>query len=275
MEQSVDEVFQQVMAVVTTYGLDVIGAAVILIVGLIASNWVQSAIERSLARFPRVDATLRGFLAGLGKYLVLAIVVIATLQRFGVQTTSLVALIGAAGLAVGLALQGTLGNLAAGVMLLLFRPFKVGDYIEGAGTAGSVKVLTLFTTELATPDNVQIIVPNANLWGTSIKNYSHHATRRVDITVGIGYGEDIDKAMAVIRRLAGADERVHAEPEPFVAVADLADSAVILAVRLWCKAADYWPLKFAMTKAIKEAFDAEGIAIPFPQRDVHLHESKA
>lgn len=275
MDQSASEILQQVTAVVTTYGLDVLGAAVILIVGFAASNWARAGVENALGRFPRVDATLRGFLGALVKYLILAFAVIATLQRFGVQTTSLVALLGAAGLAVGLALQGTLSNVAAGVMLLLFRPFKVGDYIEGAGMAGTVKALTLFTTELATPDNVQIIVPNAQLWGASIKNYSYHATRRVDLLVGIGYGEDMDKAIAVVRRLAEADERVLADPEPFVVIGELADSSVNLVIRLWCKSADYWPLKFAMTKAIKEAFDAEGISIPFPQRDVHLYETKA
>lgn len=275
MEQSADEIFQQVVAVVTTYGLDVVGAAVILIVGFVASSWARAATENGLKRIERVDATLRGFLGALVKYLVLAFAVIATLQRFGVETTSFVAVLGATGLAVGLALQGTLSNVAAGVMLLLFRPFKVDDYIEGAGMAGTVKSLTLFTTELATPDNVQIIIPNAQLWGASLKNYSHHATRRVDLVVGIGYGESMDKAMTVIRRLAEADERVLADPEPFVAVAELADSSVNLVVRLWCKASDYWPLKFTMTKAIKEAFDAEGISIPFPQRDVHLYEAKA
>lgn len=275
MDQSASEIYQQVMTVVTTYGLDVLGAAVILIVGFVASNWARAGVESALGRFPRVDATLRGFLGALVKYLILAFAVIATLQRFGVQTTSLVALLGAAGLAVGLALQGTLSNVAAGVMLLLFRPFKVGDYIEGAGMAGTVKALTLFTTELATPDNVQIVVPNAQLWGASIKNYSYHATRRVDLLVGIGYGEDMDKAIAVVRRLAEADERVLADPEPFVVIGELADSSVNLVIRLWCKSADYWPLKFAMTKAIKEAFDAEGISIPFPQRDVHLYETKA
>lgn len=275
MNQSVDEISQQVMTVVTTYGLDVIGAAIILIVGLVASNWARAGIERGLKRFERVDATLRVFMGALVKYLVLAFAVVATLQRFGVETTSFVAIVGAAGLAIGLALQGTLSNVAAGVMLLLFRPFKVGDYIEGAGTAGTVQSLTLFTTELATPDNVQIVVPNAHLWGTAIKNYSHHATRRVDLVVGISYGDDMDKAMGVIHKLAKADGRVCAEPEPFVAVAELADSSVNLVVRLWCKSADYWAIKFGMTKAIKEAFDAEGISIPFPQRDVHLHQAKA
>ncbi len=181
---------------------------------------------------------------------------------------------GAAGLAIGLALQGTLSNVAAGVMLLLFRPFKTGDYIDGGGVAGTVKSVSLFVTELATPDNVQIVVPNADLWGTAIKNYSHHPVRRVDLLIGIGYGDDIDTAMGIIRKLAEDDERVHAEPEPFIVVGDLGDSSVNLIVRLWCDSANYWPLKFAMTKAIKEAFDREGVTIPFPQRDVHLHEVK-
>lgn len=275
MDESISIYFEEALATVTTYGLDVIGAIVILIAGFIVSGWVRTGIENSLKRFPRLDDTLRGFAGVLGKYLVLAFAFIATLERFGVETTSFIAVLGAAGLAIGLALQGTLSNVAAGVMLLLFRPFKAGDYIDGGGVAGTVKSLSLFTTELATPDNVQIVLPNAELWGKAIKNYSHHATRRVDWLIGIGYGDDMDKAIGVIRKLADADERVHADPEPFVVIGELGDSSVNLVVRLWCDVANYWGLKFDMTKAIKEAFDAEGISIPFPQRDVHLHEVKA
>jgi small conductance mechanosensitive channel len=274
MDESISIYFEEAMDVITTYGLDVIGAIVILIAGFIVSGWVRSGIEKSLKRFPRVDDTLRGFAGALGKYAVLAFAVIATLERFGVETTSFIAVLGAAGLAIGLALQGTLSNVAAGVMLLLFRPFKSGDYIDGGGVAGTVKSLTLFTTELATPDNVQIVVPNADLWGTAIKNYSFHKTRRVDFLIGIGYGDDIDKAMGIIRKLADADPRVHADPEPFIVVGELGDSSVNLIVRLWADSPNYWALKFDMTKAIKQAFDAEDITIPFPQRDVHLHEVK-
>ena len=198
---------------------------------------------------------------------------IAVLSQFGVQTASLIAVFGAAGLAVGLALQGTLSNVAAGVMLLLFRPFKVGDYIDGGGVSGTVKVISLFVTELATPDNVQIIAPNSQMWGTAIRNYSFHNTRRVDFLVGIDYGDNIDTAMATIRRVSGADTRVHRDPEPFVVVGELGDSSVNLIVRLWVNAADYWGVKFNLTKAFKEQLEADGITIPFPQQDVHMHQA--
>jgi len=218
---------------------------------------------------------LTGFFSSLVKYVILAFTVVAVLNRFGIETTSLVAVLGAAGLAIGLALQGTLSNVAAGVMLLMFRPYKVGDFIEGAGLAGTIKATGLFTTDMATGDNIHIVVPNSQLWGAAIRNFSHHATRRVDLTVGIGYGDDIDKAMDVIQRIAADEPRIHADPEPFVAVANLGDNAVELVVRVWVDAGDYWGVKFAMTKTIKQTFDKEGISFPFPQRDVHIYQEKA
>ena len=216
-----------------------------------------------------------GFFGSLVKYVIIAITIIAVLNRFGVETTSLVAVVGAAGLAIGLALQGTLSNVAAGVMLLLFRPFKVGDYIEAAGLAGTVKSISLFVTEMATPDNVQIIAPNAQLWGAAVKNFSFHETRRVDLLIGIAYEDDIDKAMAAIHAVVGADSRSHDDPAPMVAVAELADSSVNLTVRVWCQAGDYWGLKFDLTKAVKERLDAEGITIPFPQVQTHVTQVEA
>jgi small conductance mechanosensitive channel len=204
------------------------------------------------------------------RYLILTLTVLAVLSEFGVQTASLITVFGAASLAIGLALQGTLGNLAAGVMLLFFRPFRVGDYVEAGGHAGTVKAVDLFMTEFATPDNVRILVPNGQIWGGSVVNYSHHETRRVDLTVGIDYGDDIDKAFATVRKAIAADARVHAEPEPLVAVAELADNSVNIVIRVWCDAGDYWPLKFDLTKALKEALDKAGISIPFPQRVVHM-----
>jgi small conductance mechanosensitive channel len=275
MEESVTTAAEQVYALIVTYGLSVVGAIVILVVGLYLSGWAARAVERGLLRTGKVDATLGQFFGSLVKYVVVAFTVIAVLSEFGVQTASLIAVFGAAGLAVGLALQGTLSNVAAGVMLLLFRSFKVGDYIDGGGVAGTVEVISLFTTELATPDNVQIIVPNGQLWGASIRNYSFHPTRRVDYLIGISYGDDIDKAMATIRRVSEADARVHKDPEPFVAVGELADSSVNLVVRLWVDAADYWGVKFDLTKAYKEALEADGITIPFPQQDVHMHQAAA
>jgi small conductance mechanosensitive channel len=171
---------------------------------------------------------------------------------------------GAATLAIGLALQGTLSDLAAGFMLILFRPYKLGQYVDIGGTAGTVKDLNLFITELVTPDNVQIIVPNGQSWGSIITNYSAHDTRRVDLVFGIDYGDSADKAMGIILDAARADDRVHADPEPWARVTNLGDSSVDLTARLWCDAGDYWDLKFALTKTIKEAFDAQGISIPYP-----------
>lgn len=270
----VQSLIDQVITIVTTYGLNVVGAIAILIIGWTIAGWARNAVAKALGRIKGVDEMLTSFFSSLVKYVIIAFTVVAVLNRFGVETTSLVALLGAAGLAIGLALQGTLSNVAAGVMLLLFRPFKVGDFIEGAGLAGTIKDTGLFTTELATGDNIHIIVPNSQLWGTAIRNFSHHPKRRVDMTVGIGYGDDIDKAMNLIKTIASADERVHQDPEPFVAVANLGDHAVELVVRVWANNADYWAVKFAMTKAIKQTFDKEGVSFPFPQRDVHIYQEK-
>lgn len=270
-----EEMAQQGIDLVVAYTPRVIGGLVILIIGWIIASWLASMTRRAVGRVERIDLTLKNFFASLVRYLVLILTGLAVLSQFGVQTASLIAVLGAAGLAIGLAMQGALSNLAAGVMLLLFRPFKIGDYIEGGGTAGSVKELTLFTTELATPDNVQVIVPNGALWGSIIKNYSFHETRRVDFDLGIGYADDIGAAMAAVREVLAADSRVRTEPEPQVVVGELGDSSVNLIVRAWCQAADYWDLRFDLTRRFKETFDAKGISIPFPQRDVHFHQARA
>jgi len=275
MEQSIEDVWTMVMALMATYGLSVIGAVVILVVGFVIAGWVRGSVDRGLSKFKKVDETLRSFFSSLAYYAVVIFTVIAVLSQFGVQTTSFIAVLGAAGLAIGLALQGTLSNVAAGVMLLLFRPFKVGDYIEAGGLAGTVKGISLFVTELATPDNVQIIAPNAQLWGSAIKNYSFHPTRRVDIVMGIAYEDEIDKALAAIVDEAKKDSRVSADPAPMAAVTDLGDSSVNFVVRVWCNAADYWGLKFDLTKNLKNRMDAEKITIPYPQRTVHMTAAAA
>lgn len=269
-EQSFEELWTMVVALVTSYGLSVIGAIVILIVGFVIAGWVRRSVERGLSKFRKVDETLRSFFSSLAYYAIIVFTIIAVLSQFGVETTSFIAVLGAAGLAIGLALQGTLSNVAAGVMLLLFRPFKVGDYVEAGGLAGTVKSISLFVTELATPDNVQIIAPNSELWGSAIKNYSFHPTRRVDIVLGIAYEDEIDKALAAIVEEAKKDSRVLGDPEPMAAVTDLGDSSVNFTVRVWCNAADFWPLKFDLTKNLKNRMDAEGITIPYPQRTVHM-----
>ena len=274
MEQ-VNPIGREVMTVVTTYGLDVIGAIVILIIGWWLSGRVSSMVRKALKRSKYVDETLQGFFASLVKYTIIVFTIIAVLNQFGVQTTSFIAVLGAAGLAIGLALQGTLSNIAAGVMLLIFRPFKVGDFIDGGGNSGTVKSISLFITEMATPDNVQIIVPNASLWGTSIKNFSANSKRRVDFVFGIGYGDDMNKAIKEILAIAGKDERIDAEPAPMCVVGNLGESSVDLVCRVWCNAGDYWGIKFDMTQAVKERFDKAGISIPFPQRDVHIIKDAA
>jgi small conductance mechanosensitive channel len=207
-------------------------------------------------------------------YLTLIAVVIAVLSLFGIETTSLIAVLGAAGLAVGLALQGTLSNFAAGVMLLIFRPFKVGDYVEVAGTAGSVQEVGIFSSVLHTPDNVKITIPNSAVYGDTIKNYSANDTRRNDLLIGISYDDDIARALETIRRVLAGDSRVLDDPEPTVAVAELADSSVNLVVRPWCAGGDYWPLRFDLTHKLKEELEAAGCSIPYPQRDVHVHRDE-
>jgi small conductance mechanosensitive channel len=270
MEEKISEIIRPVTEAVATYGLNVLGAIVILIVGMMFAGWAQSATRKALSKISRLDTTLRVFFASIVKYLIIVLVILAVLNQFGVQTTSLIALVGAAGLAIGLAVQGTLSNVAAGVMLLIFRPFRVGDFIEAGGQSGTVHELGLFLTEMNTPDNVRISVPNAGIWGSAIKNYSFNPTRRIDLLIGIAYEDDMDKAMGSIGAVIGGDERAHRDPAPTIAVSELAESSVNIVVRIWCDAGNYWPLRFAVTKAIKERLDADGITIPFPQHHIHI-----
>lgn len=264
-----EDVLQEVITVLTSYGLDVLGAIIILIIGNIISKRVPVSVKKLLAKND-TDQTVVNFLGSMVRMLIMTFTVLLVLAQFGVQTASLIAVLGAAGLAIGLALQGTLSNVAGGVMLLFFRPVRIGDYVEAAGHGGTVVAVNLFTTELSTPDNVQIILPNSNVWGSAIKNFSYHKTRRVDLVMGIAYEDDMDKAIEIMHNLIVADSRAHKDPAPMIAVAELADSSVNFTVRIWCDGSDYWPLKFHMTKAIKEGFDKGGISIPFPQQVVHL-----
>ncbi len=265
-----EDVLRQIAEALSTYGLSVLGAVIILVVGFMVAGWAARMTKRLLDRSERLESTLKPFVVSIVRYAIIIFTVIAVLDQFGVQTTSLLAVLGAAGLAVGLALQGTLSNLAAGVMLLIFRPFKIGHYIEAAGIAGSVEEISLFTTELNTPDNVHITVPNGQLWGAAIKNYSRNTTRRADVSVGIDYGDDIGKALEIIRTVVLSDPRVRQEPAPMFLVTGLGESSIDLQARAWCAASDYWPLRFDLNRKVKEALDAGGITIPFPQRTVHL-----
>lgn len=244
--------------------LNVLKAAVVLVVGWIIAGWVSSLLRKRVNANPRIDATIGNFVSSIVKWAILLVVGIAVLGLFGIEATSLVAVLGAATLAIGLALQGTLSDIAAGFMLILFRPYKLGQFVDIGGTTGTVKDINLFVTELVTPDNVQVILPNGKAWGATISNFSHHDTRRVDMVFGIDYNDSADEAMAIITGVAEADARVHADPAPWVRVTNLGDSSVDLTVRVWVNAADYWDVKFGMTKAVKEAFDAKGISIPYP-----------
>ena len=259
----------QVVEIITVYGLDVLGAVIILVVGMWFANWVSRMVAKALGKASKIDATLISFFSSATKYVIMAFVGIAVLNQFGVQTASLIAILGAAGLAIGLALQGTLSNVAAGVMLLIFRPFRVGDYVETAGHGGTIRELNLFFTLMNTPDNILISIPNAKIWGDSIRNFNANKTRRVDFVFGVSYSSDLDKAKSSIMDVISSDERTHTDPEPLVEVMDLGESSVNLVVRVWVNTPDYWAVKFSLNKAVKERLDKEGIEIPFPTRTIY------
>jgi small conductance mechanosensitive channel len=275
--QGIDAYVQQTTGVVvdliSTWGLKVLGALVLLVAGRMVAGWARRAARRGLER-ARVEATLVPFVSGLAYYVLLAVVVVAVLGMVGIQTTSLLAVFGAAGLAVALAMQGTLSNFSSGVMLLVFRPFQVGDYVEAGDTAGSVEAIGMFSTSLNTPDNVRILVPNSKVYGSTIKNYAANPTRRNDITIGISYDDNIGTAISTIKDVLDADERVLAEPETVIAVSELGDSSVNIVVRPWCKREDYWGMRFDLMRTLKERLEAAGCSIPYPQRDVHLFETE-
>jgi small conductance mechanosensitive channel len=250
----------------------VLAAVIILVVGRMAAGWTRKITRKALER-GNVDKTLVPFVAKLVYVAVLAVVVVAALNRVGVATTSVVAIFGAAGLAVGLAMQGTLSNFASGVMLLVFRPFDLGNYVDIGGTAGTVMEIGIFATTLKSPDNIKVTVPNSQIYGATISNYNGYETRRVDMVMGIAYDDNIQTALDTIRSIIAADERVLADPAPQIAVSNLGDSSVDIVVRPWCNAADYWNLKFDLTRRFKEGLESAGCSIPFPQRDVHLYQT--
>lgn len=266
---SVQKIIDRLQTFMTDYGLRIIGAILILIIGRIVASIVRSIVRKILTR-SKVDATIVSFFGTMAYFLVLAFTIVAALSKFGVETASFVAILGAAAFAVGFALQGSLSNFAAGVMILLFRPFKVGDFIDAAGVAGVVKEVHVFTTVINTPDNIKIIVPNSKISGDVIKNVTGYDTRRIDMVIGISYGSPIGKAMEIAMNVMKSDPRVLDDPAPQVAVSELADSSVNLVVRPWAKTADYWGARFDITRKIKEAYDENGIEIPFPQRVVHM-----
>lgn len=243
-------------------------AAVILIVGFFIAGFVKRRIMTLTDRSRHFDKTMGSFLASVARYGILALTIIFVLQQFGFQTTSLVALLGAAGLAIGLALQGVLGGVAAGVMLVVFRPIKVGDFVEVNGRSGTVKDISIFTTELASVDKVQIIIPNSQVWGNVITNYSIYDTRRAEWLFGVSYGTNLAEAERIIRDTVLSDPRALSQPEPFIQINNLGDFSVDFLVRVWVKAPDYFQYQADMKRKVKEAFDAGGIEIPFPTRTV-------
>ncbi|MDO6568344.1 mechanosensitive ion channel [Alteromonas sp. 1_MG-2023] len=254
------------------WGINIAMAIVIYVIGRIVVGFILSIFRRLMAK-SKYDAMLVDFLEAIISAILMLFVIVASLNQLGVDTTSLVAILGAAGLAIGLSLQDSLKNFAAGVMLLVFKPFKSGDFVEAGGTAGTINKIGIFTTTMTTPDNKEIIVPNGGIYSNNITNYSAKETRRVDMVVGIGYDADLRKAKEILNEMVRADERILSEPAPTVAVSELADSSVNFVVRPWCKASDFWGVKFDFTEQVKLRFDQEGISIPFPQMDVHLHKN--
>ncbi|MCB2206362.1 mechanosensitive ion channel [bacterium] len=256
---------------VQLYAVDIVIAIVIVILGRIVVKMLGGLVSKLMQR-KGVDETLNKFAVSIITALLMAVVFIAALGQLGVETTSLVAIVGAAGLAVGLALQGSLSNFASGVMLIVLRPFKAGDFVEAGGVSGSVQEVSVITTTLLTPDKKRVVIPNAQITGGAITNYSVEETRRIDFVFGIGYDDDIKKAKQVMTEVVNSDERVLKDPAPTIAVLELADSSVNFAVRPWVKTADYWAVYFDITERMKLRLDEEGISIPFPQRDVHLFQ---
>lgn len=237
------------------------------------AGWVRSAVNRALGKVPNMDNTLRPFLANMVRWVILAFVIVAVLNQFGVETTSMIAVLGAAGLAIGLALQGTLSNVASGVMLLLMRPFKIGDFITAGSLSGTVMEIGLFTSELKTGDGIYIMAPNSQIWDQNIINFARNPTRRIDILVGIAYDDDIDAAQKALQDMMDGDARVLKDPAPMTMVMDLADSSVNVNLRCWANVADFWAVQWDLRKGAKAAVEAAGCTIPFPQRDVHLIQS--
>ncbi len=259
---------------VMQYGIKLIAAIAIFIIGKIVANWLKKLITRVMTK-AEIDQIIIGFTSSIAYIAMLAFVVVAALGQLGIQTTSFIAILGAAGLAIGLALQGSLSNFAAGFLMIIFRPFKVGDFIEAAGVSGKVNAIHIFTTTLTTPDNKTIIVPNAKIGNDNIVNYSTQPTRRVELTIGVAYDADLKQVRNILEDIVSKDERILKDPPHQIAVKELADSSVNFVVRLWVESADYWDVFFDANETVKIRFDEAGIGIPFPQRDVHVYEHKA
>ena len=256
------------------YGLQLLAAIAIFIVGKMVAKWIRKLVTRVMKK-AEIDQIIIGFTSNIAYIAVLAFVIVAALGQLGIQTTSFIAILGAAGLAVGLALQGSLANFAAGFLMIIFRPFKVGDFVEAAGVSGSVQSIQIFTTTLITPDNKTIIIPNGKIGNDNIINYSTQANRRVDLTVGVAYDADLKQVRSVLEDIVSKDDRILDDPAHQIAVSELADNSVNFVVRLWVKSEDYWGVFFDTNESVKVRFDDAGIGIPFPQGFVHLYHQKA
>ncbi len=268
---NVEALVNQGTEIVLTYGPKLVAAIAVLVIG----GWVVKAVIRGVAKAMDkggVEPSLKPFLIGIVGMLLKVMLVVSVLSMLGIEMTSFIAILGAAGFAVGMALSGTLQNFAGGVMILLFKPFKAGDVIDAQGYVGSVSEIQIFNTILKTPDNKTIIIPNGGLSTSSMTNFSTEARRRVDWTIGVGYGEDLDKVRQVIKNLCDADTRILKDPEVFIAVSELAVSSVNFAVRAWVEAGDFWSVFFEMNENVYKTFDKEGISIPYPQMDVHVQK---
>lgn len=269
-----EEQLNAIVSFVTFYGMRILVALLIFFIGKwvagLIRKWMRKGMEKN-----KVDPVLIGFLSSIAYYLLMVAVVISAISQLGVKTTSFIAVLGAAGLAVGLALQGSLSNFASGVLIILFRPFKIGDFVEIGGVMGVIDEIGILTTEMHTVDNKGIVMPNSQIMAGHIVNFNKFPTRRLDLKFGISYGDDIDKAKKILTELVENDERCLKDPAPTIAVAEHGDSSVNIVVRPWVKGSDYWDVLFEMHELVKKRFDAEGITIPFPQRDVHIFQESA
>lgn len=271
MEENFRAFVDTIPELAVVYGMKIFMAILVYVIGKLMAGWIASLISKAMA-LRGLDPTVGSFVKNIAYYAMFAVVVIAALGQLGVQTASFVAIIGAAGLAIGLALQGSLANFAAGVLLILFRPFKAGDYVEAGGTAGVIKEISIFSTTMLSPDNKTIIVSNGSIMGGNIVNYSTQEQRRLDLVIGVSYSANLDLVRQELMSLVQADERVLKDKEVTIGISELGNSSVNFVCRPWVNTADYWPTKFALLENIKKRFDAVGIEIPFPQMDVHLHK---
>jgi small conductance mechanosensitive channel len=270
---NIEKYIDTVIEWISTYSISILGAILVFIIG----KWLARKLSGLLAKVlekRNIDPTLTGFLEDISYYAMMILVFIAVAGQLGINTTSFLTIVGAAGLAIGLALKDSLSNFASGVMLILFRPFSVGDFVNAAGVSGVVEQITIFNTILKTPDNQRIIIPNGNVTSDIITNVNANDTRRVDMVVGIGYEDDVAKAKQILKEMVEADQRILKDPAPKIAVSELADSSVNFVVRPWVKTEDYWDVYFDFTEKVKITFDEEGISIPYPQQDIHLFKEE-